>query len=107
MILTEQEIKKILSRIPTVMKSRVLDYTINQYEYTLKELLDLVQTYIYEKKGIDIGTIQEPEGDICPSFLKIVLSKTGVMNMDKGSDFNALNIASDIALNYFYTKYRE
>ncbi len=107
MILKEEDIKNILNRHSTIVGNRMLGVKLNQYEYTLKELLDLVQTYIYEKKGIDVGNIQEPRGEICPSFLEMFLKRTGSMNIEKCSDFNALNVASDVALNYFYNKYRE
>ena len=107
MILKEEDIKNILNRHSTVVGNRMLGIKLNQYEYGVKELLDLIQTYIYENKGIDIGSIEKPKGDICASFLELYLKITGSMNINRCSDFNALNVASDVALNYFYNKYRE
>lgn len=107
MILKEEDIKNILNKKSTVVGNRSLGIKLNQYEYTAKELLDLVQTYIYEKKGIDVGNIQEPRGELCHSFFEICLKRTVSMNIGKCSDFNALNVASDVALNYFYNKYIE
>lgn len=106
MILKEEDIKNILNRKSTVVSNRMLGINLNQYEYTSKELLNLVQTYIYEKKGINIGEIQEPKGNLCHSFLKIMVSK-GIMDIDKCSDFNALDVASNISLNYFSNKLKE
>lgn len=50
MILTEQQIKDVLNKTPKLMKSKFGGSTINQFEYNQKEQLDLIQTYIKEKK---------------------------------------------------------
>ena len=51
MILKEEDIKNILNKKSAVVGNRSLGIKLNQYEYTAKELLDLVQTYILQKRA--------------------------------------------------------
>lgn len=107
MILQEQEIKAILNKSPKVMKSN-LGVIINQYEYNQKELLDLIQTYIKEKKGVDVKEIKLMQG-MCPSFVNLMTSR-GVHPleaMQKSDAFNAFDYASWVAMNYYFNKYKE
>ena len=108
MILTKQEIKAILGKSPKLMKSKFGDSTINQFEYNQKELLDLIQTYIKERKNVDVGDLKLVPG-MCPSFISLIIQKTGdhLLAMQKGDELNAFDYASWCAMNYYIEKFRE
>mgnify|MGYP000084150145 CR=1 FL=1 len=108
MILTEQEIKAILEKSPKLMKSKFGDSTINQFEYNQKELLDLIQTYIKERKNIDVGEIKLQQG-MCPSFVNLMIQKgvNPLEAMQKADIFNAFDYASWVAMNYYFNKFKE
>lgn len=108
MILQEQDIKNILNKIPKVMKSNLGNFTINQYEYTQKEQLDLIQTYIKEKKGIDVGEINLTQGT-CHSFINFMVSnKLDIMTaMQRSDSLNALDYAFWYVTKYYVNKFRE
>jgi hypothetical protein len=68
--------------------------------------MKILETYIYEKKNVKIGTIKRPKGEICPSFANMLI-KYGVNPIEvahKMDDFNAMDVAFNIALNYYYKK---
>ena len=108
MILTEQEIKNILNKTPKLMKSKLGNFTINQFEYDQKELLDLIQTYIKEKKSIDVGEIKVT-GHTCASFIQFLI--VNGLDMFKAttmaSDLEAMNYASYICIKYYNNKFKE
>lgn len=108
MILTEQEIKNLLNKTPKLMKSKLWGFTINQFEYNQKELLDLIQTYIKDRKNIDIGEIKL-QGGICPSFINLLIEKgiNPLEAMGKGDELHAFDYASWCAMNYYIDKFKE
>ena len=108
MILTKQEIKAILGKSPKLMKSKFGDSTINQFEYNQKELLDLIQTYIKERKNIDVGEIKLQQG-MCPSFVNLMIQKgiNPLEAMQKGDELNAFDYASWCAMSYYINKFRK
>lgn len=109
MILKEQEIKDIINKQPKKLKNSLTNQIINSYEYSLEEQLGLIQTYIYTVKGVDIGSINPPQGNICPSFLDLAISKGihPMQAMQKVSDMHAAEFAMNIALKFFKDKYNE
>lgn len=108
MILPEQQIKDVLNKTPKLMKSKFGGSTINQFEYTQKELLDLIQTYIKERKNIDVGEIKLQQG-MCPSFVNLMIQKgiNPLEAMQKADELHAFDYASWCAMNYFIEKFRE
>jgi hypothetical protein len=109
MILKEQEIKDIINKQPKKLRNSLTNQVINSYEYSLEEQLNLIQTYIYTVKGVDIGDIKPPQGNICPSFLDLAISK-GIHPMQafkKADDLHAAEFAMNIALKFFKDKYNE
>lgn len=108
MILTEKDIKSILDKKPRPLKNKLTNEIVNEYSYTEKENLDLIQTYIYSLKGVDVGQIESPKGELCPSFIKIMAQNgiSGISAMQNASDFNAMSLAFDISLSYFNKKFK-
>jgi hypothetical protein len=110
MILTENQIKEILSKSPKFMKNKFDNTFINQIEFQEKELFNLIQTYIYEKKNIDIGEIKNVKGEMCPSFIDFqinVLKRNHITALQNSNDYNALDYASNYVINYYNNKYKE
>jgi hypothetical protein len=60
MILTEKEIRDLLSKDFKQVKKTSSGEIFNQYTYDEKECLNLIESYIYERKGQKIGDIQSP-----------------------------------------------
>lgn len=108
MILTEQQIKDVLNKTPKLMKSKFGGSIINQFEYNQKEQLDLIQTYIKEKKGIDVGEINLTQGT-CHSFINFMVSnKLDIMTaMQRSDSLNALDYAFWYVTKYYVNKFRE
>jgi len=108
MILTEQQIKDVLNKTPKLIKSKFGGSTINQFEYNQKELLDLIQTYIKERKNVDVGDLKLGQG-MCPSFISLIIQKTGdhLLAMQKGDELNAFDYASWCAMSYYINKFRK
>lgn len=107
MLLNEIQIKEILNRSPVVLKNNATGQQINQYIYTGEEQLSLIQTFIKDKKGIDIGEIQTPRGELCPSFIELAI-KRGIdpmIAMQKASDIDGFNFCFNCAFNYYYYKF--
>lgn len=57
---------------------------INKNEHTDIEIIELIRSYIYEKKGIDVGNIEKP---------------------NTMRQLSLLNVASNTIFPYFYNKY--
>jgi len=106
MILSEEKIKEILNRSPVVLKNNATGQQINQYIYTGEEQLSLIQTFIKDKKGIDIGEIQTPRGELCPSFMHLAIRRgiDPMIAMQKASDIDAMQCAFNVAFNYYWNK---
>lgn len=109
MILNKEQILAILNRQPKKLKNKFNGKIINEYSYTLEEQLNLIQTYIYFVKGIDVGDIKPPSGNMCASFINLAVSKGihPINAMEKGNDLEAANFAMEISLKYFKNKYDE
>lgn len=52
-MITEKELKKLLH------KEKLTDI----------EMISVIKKYIYDRKGVDIGDVERPRGEICPSVL--------------------------------------
>lgn len=107
MLLSKEEIVKIINKEPKKFKNKLTNQIINEYLYDNWEMLAMVQTMIKDIKGIDVGEIQSPRGEMCPSFIQLAISK-GVhpMNvMQKASDFHALEFAFEQSMKYFRNKF--
>lgn len=106
-MLSEQEIKNILSKEPKKLRNSITNEIINSYNYTLQEQLGLIRRYIFDKKGVDVGDIIPPSGELCPSFVNLAVSKgiNPMVVMSKPTDIDAANFAFDVALRYYYLKY--
>ena len=109
MLLSEQEIRKILDKDPKKLKNKANGEIINEYTYELHEQLSLIQTYIKEKKRVDIGTINPPKGEVCMSFMQMALGKGihPMVAMNKSSDIEAANFAFDRAMFYYRNKFKK
>ena len=106
MILSEEKIKEILNRSPVVLKNNATGQQINQYIYTGEEQLSLIQTFIKDKKGIDIGEIQTLRGELCPSFIDLAIRRgiDPMIAMQKASDIDGVQCAFNVAFNYYWNK---
>lgn len=103
MLLNKQQILDIINKEPRKLRDRLNGQVINEYSYTLDEQLNLIQTYIYSVKGVDVGNIKPSKGELCPSFvhLAVINGINPVFAMNKGSDLEAANFAMNVALKYF------
>lgn len=107
MILNKTEIEDIVNKKYKIVNDPFMGKEMYTYYYSDIEMLNLIETYIYEKKNVKIGTIKRPKGEICPSFANMLI-KYGVNPIEvahKMDDFNAMDVAFNIALNYYYKKY--
>lgn len=104
MILKESEIKSIIEKKGKVIKSGVIEYN-----YTMKEQLDLLQTYIFEKKKIDVGEIKEPQGKSCGHFIHFMINKgmNPIDAMQRGNDYNLFDYMLYFAFTYYINKFKE
>ena len=107
MILTEEQIKQILNKEPKIVKYSLGDLNLKEYNYTEKELCDLIETYIYEKKGVKIKELKLSQG-VCPSFMNIVIKKLGMFEaMQRSDSLIAFNYASWYCMRYYIEKFKE
>ena len=106
MILSEEKIKEILNRSPVVLKNNATGQRINQYIYTGEEMLSLIQTFIKDKKGVDVGEIQTQRGEPCPSFIHLAIRRgiDPMIAMQKASDIDGVQCAFNVAFNYYWNK---
>jgi hypothetical protein len=99
MILTEKEIRDLLSKDFKQVKKTSSGEIFNQYTYEEKECLNLIESYIYERKGQKIGDIQSP------SFaLKQHGQLGGLVAQQR---YNKMEIAFDKALQFYNEKYNK
>jgi hypothetical protein len=100
MILTEKEIRDLLSKDFKQVRQTSSGEIYNQYTYDEKECLNLIESYIYERKGKKIGDIQSP------SFaLKQYGSLGGGLVAQQR--YNKMEIAFDKALQFYNEKYNK
>jgi len=109
MILSEEQIKNILAKQPKKLRNKLTGEEINEYFYTDIEMLNVIQTFIYDKKGVDIGTIDRPRGMLCPSFVDLCIKRgvNPILAMSKSSDIDAMDFAFNQAFLHFKNKYDE
>lgn len=108
MLLNKEQIIEIINRKPSKQYKNKFDSSLlNEYSYTAKEQLSVIQTFIYEKKGINCGEIKEPVGELCPSFINLGIKNgiSPIQMMNKGDDLHAMDFAFNKAIYYFYEKY--
>ena len=98
MILNEKEIKDLISKnYSKQVKQASTGSIYNQYEYDERECLDLIETYIFEKKGKKIGDIQSPSLALKQQRQLGALVAQG--------RYQKMNIAFDEALVFYNEKY--
>jgi hypothetical protein len=109
MILNELEIKNIINKEPKKLKNSLSGDIVNSYEYTLEEQLNLIQTYIKERKGVDTGNISPPRGEMCVTFMQLAINHGihPMSAMEKSSDLHAASFLMDCALRFYNNKYAE
>lgn len=109
MILTEKVIKDIINKEPRKLRNKATGEEINEYTYSDIEMLELIQTFIYGKKGKDVGNIDKPKGLLCPSFANLCISKgiNPMLVMSRSHDYEAMQVAFDVAFVYYKNKYNE
>lgn len=97
MILQEKEIKDLISKSYTKQVRQSSTGNIyNQYEYDEKECLDLIETYIFEKKSQKIGDIQSPS---------LALKEMGQFGrLIAGQRYKRMEECFDITLSYYNSK---
>lgn len=87
MILDEQQLRDIVYRLDEQ----------NNKVYTDIEILSSIQTYIHERKGIDVGEIQRPNGSPVTAVLGNVFQIV--------PDIHLMDIAFNDVLKYYINKF--
>jgi hypothetical protein len=98
MILQEKEIRDLISKnYSKQVKQNSTGNIYNQYEYDERECLDLIETYIFEKKGQKVGDIQSPS-----LALKQMGSFEGLVAQQR---YKRMEECFDIAIRYYNEKF--
>lgn len=109
MILDTQQIKEIIFKSPRKLRNKLNGEEINEYSYSYKEQLNLVQTFIKQVKGVDVGEISPPKGTINGAFVDMCVRRgiNPMLAVQRGSDLDSLEFAFNVCLNYYINKYKE
>lgn len=73
------------------------------------EMLYVIKQAILDIKGIDVGEIQRPKGEMCNSFLQKAV-KSGIhpfLAMEMSSDFHVMDYMFGKSCYYFNEKFKE
>lgn len=109
MILTEEEILKIINKEPKKLKNKFTGKIIYEYHYELHEQLELIRAFIHDKTGKDVGEILPPKGEYCGSFVNLCIryGVNPIQAMQNGNDIMGIDFAMNVALRHFKNKYNE
>ncbi len=108
-MLNDTELYKIVNKEPRKLQNKLTGELINEYTYSTAEQLEVVRKYIYDVKKVDVGEIQQPNGQICNSFVMTAIQsgQHPMTAMQRGSDIECLQFCFEQALKYYKNKENE